>query len=354
MAGFIRSVMSGLAATALFNGITKVVSANNQPAAPVLTPMPVPQTAAPYEGGDAPLSEQRIFGIPGASLYTANNLGVEAREAGIHGETRVAKELKFQASRYPNMYVFHSVKLPGKIGDIDHLVIQGDRMLLVDSKNWKHDAAYHIYHSTFEADYISRDGQDFVGGEIHLTRQIAEWQVEFMDSSLDVQGVLVIANRQSTVSENINAPYSIANIDGLATIFQNLFSMEEQPPMHPALLNRLLSMTQQATSVQPVMPPGMVASPPKIKQPATTATKWFVGWSFFNYTVMLLLFPLAGFSALPLLFLTHRHQAYVKANNLGGSGLLTTVLTFTYILLIGWAMTVIMVALYWLRYSSAA
>lgn len=352
MAGFIRSVMSGLAATALFNGIARAVSANSQPA-PVMAPAPFPQMPAPHEVDNTPVSEQRIFGTPGASLYSANNLGVEAREAGIHGETRVAKELKFQASRYPNMYVFHSVKLPGKTGDIDHLVIQGNRMLLVDSKNWKHDAAYHIYRSTFEADYISRDGEDFVGGEIHLTRQIAEWQIEFMHDSLDVQGVLVVANRQSSVSESINAPYSIANIDGLSTIFGNLFSMEEQPPMHPMLLNRLLSMTQQvAAPTQAPAPYAMAPVGPRIKQPATSATKWFVAWSFFNYTVMLLLFPLAGLSALPLLILTHRHQAYVRANKLGGSGLLTTVLAFTYILLIGWAMTIAMVVFYYLQHNA--
>jgi hypothetical protein len=346
MAGFFKSVISGFAVSALVNGVNKAAaSANRAPE----TQMPpanyqLPQTSPQQE--EVPLYEQRIFGTPGASLLNAYSLDWEARQAGIDGEARVAAELERLAAFYPNTYIFHSVKLPGKIGDIDHLVVQGNKMLIVDSKNWKHDAAYHIFHSTFEADFITRNGEEFEGGEIHLTRQIAEWQVEFMDSSLDVQGVLVIANRKSTVSESINAPYSLANITGLATIFGNLFNEDGANTLHPLMLHRIIALVQQ---VQTAQPSANYAGSASVRKPSTRMTKWLVAWSFFNYTVMLLLFPLAGFSAMPLLFVTHRHQAYVKKNQLGGAGLLTAVLVFTYILLVGWAVTISIVVMNWTK-----
>lgn len=346
MSGFIKSLFNAFAVSAAVNGAAKIASnviASREAAAQM-----APVHAPAFDNSNdnmIPFHEQRVFGVPGASLYTADNLGVEAREAGIKGEVRVAQELERLASIYPNTYVFHSVKLPGKIGDIDHLVVQGDTMLLVDSKNWKFDASYSIYHSTFEADFVSRDGEDFVGGEIHLPRQIAEWQVEFMDSSIDVQAVLVIANRKSRVSESVNAPYSFANIDGLATIFSNVFNEEGANILHPLMLNRILSMVEQHTgNVQVPAPAAPVA---RISQPATSTTKWLVGWSVFNYTVLLLLFPLAGISAIPLLIVTHRHKAFVSKNGLGGGGLLTAVLVFTYILLAGWAVTMSLVLMYW-------
>lgn len=342
MSGFIKSLISGFAISAVIGGATKAASSALAKNAEVMPPVTPPQSDPNHPV--IPLDERRVFGTPGASLYSATNLDTQAVEAGIDGEVRVAQELERLAAIYPNTYVFHSVKLPGKMGDIDHLVVQGNKMLIVDSKNWKHDAAYHIYHSTFEADFLTRDGETFSGGEIHLTRQIAEWQVEFMDSSFDVQGVLVIANRKSTVSESINAPYSIANISGLSTIFANTFTGEEVSPLHPIMLNRIVSLTQQVTGGgTPVNAPVRVP----VRKPATTTTKWLVAWSFFNYTVMIILFPLAGISAIPLLILAHRHKAFVKAKQLGGEGLLTAVLAFTYILLTGWGVVIAMVLMRW-------
>lgn len=283
-------------------------------------------------GNAVPLSELRVFGRPGASLETAHNLDADARQAGIAGEQRVAAELELLAAFYPNMYIFHSVKLPGRTGDIDHVVIQGDRMMLIDSKNWRGDSAYHVYASTQDADYVSRDGENFPGGEHHLRRQTSEWQAEFSNTHLRVDAALVIANRTATVSEVVNAPYTIANIDGLALIFGNTFYQAGVPPMHPELLNRMLSMVQGIEVQLPAVAP---ASAP-VARVTTTKTKLLVGWSIFNWTVMWLLFVIVGFSAIPLLITTHLHKVKVRRENLGGSGLLSTVLVFTYIQLAAW------------------
>jgi hypothetical protein len=299
----------------------------------------VPEIVYDSNGQVIPFDNLRVFGTPGASLVTAYDLDSGARDAGIQGEQRVAQELERLAAQYPNMYVFHSVKLPGRIGDIDHLVVQGDKMMLVDSKNWKGNAAYNVYASDEDGDRITRDGSDFVGGEIHLRRQIEDWQREFRRDNLRVGATLVMANRTSTAAVSINTPYFFANISGLENVFARTFNQAEVPPMQPMLLNRMLSMVD--TMGGPVMLHPSFASARVVHQSSTTGTKLLIGWSVFNWTVMWLLFVIAGLSAIPLLIVTHRHRAKVKRENLGGSGLLTAVLVWTYLQIALWVPFVI-------------
>lgn len=286
------------------------------------------------EGNLVSFDDLRIFGTPGASLVTAYELDESARNAGIDGERRVAQELERLAALYPNMYVFHSVKLPGHTGDIDHLVVQGDKMMLVDSKNWKGNAAYNVYHSDDDGDHITRDGNDFLGGEIHLPRQMEEWQREFRHANLRVTATLVMANRTATAAVSINTPYVFANIIGLEQTFAQVFYQAAVPPMHPVLLNRMLSMVD--TIGGPMMLHPSFASARAVKPPTTTGTKLLIGWSVFNWTVLWLLFVIAGVSAIPLLIVTHRHKAKVRREGLGGGGLLTAVLVWTYLQIALW------------------
>lgn len=294
----------------------------------------VPEMVYDQNGQVVPFDNIRVFGTPGASLVTAFELSEDARRAGINGEQRVAQELERLAALYPNMYVFHSMKLPGHNGDIDHIVVQADKMMLIDSKNWKGNSSYNVYHSDEDGDYITRDGSNFTGGEIHLRRQIEEWQSEFKRDSIRVGATLVMANTTSTAAVSINTPYFFANMNGLDQVFAQTFYQAAVPPMHPVILNRMLSMVD--TMGGPVLLHPSFNSG-RASQPATTTqTKLLVGWSIFNWTVMLLLFVAVGLSAIPLLVVTHRHRAKVVRENLGGKGLLTAVLVWTYLQIAIW------------------
>jgi hypothetical protein len=328
-----------LAQNAAVNAAHKGVDAYKSRAQGTATPDAVYDS----EGNLVPFDALRVFGTPGASLFTAYDLDEGARDAGIRGEQKVAQELERLAALYPNMYVFHSVKLPGQIGDIDHLVVQGDKMMLVDSKNWKGNAAYNVYHSDEDGDYITRDGNNFVGGEIHLRRQMNDWQREFRHANLRVSATLVMANRTSTAAVSINTPYVFANIIGLEQTFAQVFYQAAVPPMQPVLLNRMLSLVD--TIGGPVMLHPSFTSARAVRQPSTTGTKLLIGWSVFNWTVMWLLFVIAGLSAIPLLIVTHRHLAKVKRENLGGKGLLTAVLVWTYLQIALWVPFVIFAGL---------
>lgn len=331
---FVRSLISGYAVSALISGVSRRFS----------SPAPVMDNSfsSTSNSTTAVIEKQRVFGTPGASLFTAN-LDPSAVQAGIKGEQVVGAELERIAAFYPNTYVFHSVKLHGKVGDIDHLVVQGNRMLLVDTKNWKQDASYYIFFNGAESDSLVRDDEEFAGGEVHLTRQLAEWQTRFMSTHMDIDAVLVIANRISRVSNSVTVPYAFTNLNGLPTVFENMFASDEADDISDEMLKFLRSMVQDSHNANVI---SRVIQPPKAK--ATRMTKWLVVWSILNYVLLPIVMPLAGVSAVPLLVATYRHKAYVKAHKLGGGGLLNTILAFTYLLIFAWLLTLFIVVFGWM------
>lgn len=285
-------------------------------------------------GQAVPFESLRVFGNPGASLQTAYELGEDARNAGIDGEQRVARELERLAAMYPNTYVFHSMKLPGHTGDIDHIVVQGRKVMLVDSKNWRSNSTYEVYRTDEDGDYILRDGTDFAGGEIHLRRQIEEWQREFRRDNLRVGGTLVVANDTSTAIVSINAPYYFLNMSGLEDVFARVFTRNEVPPMDSALLNRMLSMVDTVDGPELLHP--NFKSARATKPETAKETKLLIGWAIFNWTVMWFFFPIAGLSSIALLVVAHRQRAKVVQENRGGKLALTAVLIWTYLHLAIW------------------
>jgi len=304
---------------------------------------------------------QRVFGVPGASLYHANLDDVNALEAGIKGEQRVGAELERLASQYPNMYVFHSVKLPGKIGDMDHIVVQENHALLVDTKNWRRSGVYTLNEVGDDYDVVLRDGYPFDGGEIHLRRQLVDWQLNFISSDVNMFATLVVAN-EASVTQTVDPGYDVTNVNGLADIFNVVFNSDEATELSTDMLRYYANLVQNpnfnpndaanyvASAVQtPVYEPApvyhQIPRTPRLK--ATTLTKWLVFWSVANYLVLFLMFPVAGLSAIPLIVTAHRHRHTVKKNGLGGKGLLTATLFFTYLLFLIWTLFMAFVAMYY-------
>lgn len=328
----LRQIIGAAGAAAASNVVHRKLNERAAVAAMPVIPAPVDASGMPV-----PLEVRRVFGLPGASLY-ASGLDPAAVEAGIAGENKVGAELASLAAGYPNTYVFHSVKLPGHLGDVDHLVIQGSAALLVDSKNWKHDANYHIFHHTREADFVSRNGEDFEGGEIHLWRQTGEWQQHFASSGLAVTAALVVSNRTSTVSESIGVPYTIANLDGLALVFANTFTTDPAGPMHPALLNHVLGLVQVREQAPAGAGPGIAPVPvePAVRKPATALSGWLLAWAIVNFTLLLPVLPVAIVSIVPALITAHVHYVRGKRRGLGGRGLLTAVFILGYLELALW------------------
>lgn len=79
-------------------------------------------------------------GTPAATGYTTAT-GTQAQQrqyAGAQGEHATAQLLRQLAGTDTHTHVFHSVNLDDKrlTADIDHVIIRGDRILILDSKWW--------------------------------------------------------------------------------------------------------------------------------------------------------------------------------------------------------------------------
>ncbi len=201
---------------------------------------------------------QKVYGTPGAGLDSA---GLDAGRvaAGQKGEKRVGDELERLAAQYPNTYVFHSVKLYGSQADIDHVVVQGKQVLLVDAKNWSRNAEYEI-NTVYNAEedfyprnintpakpykeyFVSKNGADFPGGKLHLPFYMEKW-----DSNLKknlaypkmepVKSVLVIANdAKATWGSGFDRSFWFSNLPQLEYVFRDVFSEDPVRPLSMEVL----------------------------------------------------------------------------------------------------------------------
>jgi hypothetical protein len=315
---------------------------------------------------------QRIFGVPGASLYFAN-LDEDALNAGIRGEQVVAKKLDELTEANSNLYVFHSVKIPGHLGDIDHVLVQGNVVILVDSKNWKHDATYEVHTSGVlgEEDVVLRDGLEFAGGTIGLQRQTGDW-VQSIPDYYRVYSALVVSNTKSTIVDHRSSdkPYTFINLGDLEPFVNSLLHRErngyEANPLPYLELQRFATRTQNP-NFDPndmnnyVYPNGMPyvtenqpapVAQPTVKASATGLSIGITIWSILNWLLVPLIYAIIPLTAGPLLFVAHRHLAKAKREGLGGQGLTLTSIIFTYALLGVWVVFILLYFAAKLLYSS--
>ncbi|OIH85567.1 hypothetical protein BLJ79_05240 [Arthrobacter sp. UCD-GKA] len=82
--------------------------------------------------------DQRVFGVGGGALSNGRSrFRKENIAKGVIGERRTALALE-SLLRIPGTRIFHGLRFPGSsVADIDHAVVNGDRVLFIDSKFWK-------------------------------------------------------------------------------------------------------------------------------------------------------------------------------------------------------------------------
>lgn len=80
---------------------------------------------------------QRVFGRAGESLTKGwVPFTRDAVEKGVEGERRTALALE-ALLRIPGTRIVHGLKFPGsRVADVDHAVLNGDRVVFIDSKFW--------------------------------------------------------------------------------------------------------------------------------------------------------------------------------------------------------------------------
>lgn len=288
------------------------------------------------------LQGPHIYGTPGASLENVASFDADAVSAGQKGEAVVGEELERLAAMYPNTYVFHSLKLPIREGDMDHVVVQGDTILLVDSKNWKHKSSYQIVEASDTYSIINRDGAPFMAGDVSLPRYIKDWRRNFSGAKPKVKAVLVIANRESVILPARARPYhDFTNLDGLAAVFANTFKADPSPAMKASHLKFFTSMLQSTdgTFTAPQKPARM--SKFASRERIWTTTKWLIAWCAVTVLAYVFIFPVSFLPNLILVAVGHIHYAKLKRFNLKGQRWMKAVLVATYAMLAIWAVVIV-------------
>lgn len=82
--------------------------------------------------------EMQQYGTPGGSLQgNKSTFGKSKSDVGALGEQQTANMLERTFKKDSDIHVFHDLTIPGSKANIDHVIVRGKNVLVVDSKRWK-------------------------------------------------------------------------------------------------------------------------------------------------------------------------------------------------------------------------
>jgi hypothetical protein len=185
--------------------------------------------AAKYKKGE------KIYGVPGASLtWGIGGVQGASTEVGKDGEEFTAKVLKEYASQIEGLYVFHSIMLPDGKGDTDHIIVYGDKVIIIDSKRWKSVRKYGISASG----HVLRGTVAFPEGKVKTYFAIQKWKQNLSKNS--VQGIVCIAQEKVFVTRDRNwyrAPFRLVEIEKLTDLLDGMIDKNNKPEDNYGLLS---------------------------------------------------------------------------------------------------------------------
>jgi curved DNA-binding protein CbpA len=120
----------------------------------------------------AEFGDRTVFGQPGT-------------EQAQVGERITAELVETYLTRLPGVRIFHGLSRPGSVfADIDHAVLCGRRLVLIESKMWLPG------HYTMDlAGRLWRNGHPFRGGTVQLAESVAAYRALLPD--VEVRGVVL-------------------------------------------------------------------------------------------------------------------------------------------------------------------
>lgn len=135
---------------------------------------------------------QRAFD---AEFGTRTTHGEAGQQPEQWSERLTAELLADYLVRLPGVRIFHGLALPGSVfADVDHAVLRGHRLVLVESKAWLPGN-----YRTSENGMLSRNGQRFRGGSSNLETAVTAYR-ELLPH-LEIRGAVVIyPNRRGDVT----------------------------------------------------------------------------------------------------------------------------------------------------------
>lgn len=179
---------------------------------------------------------QAVWGEAGAHAE-AGPFG-ELSKVGAEGEKLLGAALETLTQQFPYVRVFHGVRFtPGRDGaDIDHVVLVGDSVYIVDAKNWAHDRYW------WQSGRIHRTTSAF---DNHMLAAIDKWSPLVPDATLMARIVFTKEDPYLYRIDNSNAPDNIclATIDSLMSELR-LIAAHSRPVVDRRLVRVLVDELQ--------------------------------------------------------------------------------------------------------------
>lgn len=158
-------------------------------------------------------SGKRHFGSAGASLTWMNSPRMkknlpegwkpEVLDGALKAERDTSEKLLRWISDKPDAVLIDSMHIRGagkeivneetgiiEEGDTDHILIIGNYILVIDTKNWKSKARYEVD----EQGHIIRNKKSFPGGNVHMERALRMWLNYIDEPNSEISGAIYINN----------------------------------------------------------------------------------------------------------------------------------------------------------------
>jgi curved DNA-binding protein CbpA len=136
--------------------------------------------------------KHRAFVAEFGEADTFGQVGDDREDA---AERSTAELLRRYLTRLPGARVFHGLALPGSVfADIDHAVLCGRRLVLIESKRWLPG-----HYETSGDGELLRDGRRFLGGGSNLPDSLAAYRRLLPE--LEIRGAMIIyPSRPGTIT----------------------------------------------------------------------------------------------------------------------------------------------------------
>lgn len=186
---------------------------------------------------------RRYFGSSGASLthqiknpvYKDKGIDPILAKAGLEGEHKTSKLLLDWIKDKENIVLVDSVHLKnygeeefneetGTIdgGDTDHVLIIGNIVIIIDSKNWKGKRRYAIN----ENGEVLRGGNTFPGGRISTLKASRLWAEALKPHSATISSIVSISSEKVAVTRDRNwwtQPYRLVTLETLSEFLDEVW-----------------------------------------------------------------------------------------------------------------------------------
>lgn len=164
---------------------------------------------------------RRYFGSSGASLthqisnpiYEGKGIDAGLARAGLEGEHKTSKLLLKWMKDKPNVILVDSVHLKNygeeifdedtgvfEGGDTDHVLIIGNLVVIIDSKNWKGKRRYNIN----DDGEVIRSNKAFPGGKVNTVRASKLWAEALKAHRITVSSIVNISSDKVMVTRDKN------------------------------------------------------------------------------------------------------------------------------------------------------